>query len=136
MSLAIGKEGQNVRLAAKLTGWRIDIRSESQLHAGDLPEFMESIAPLEEAEFEEEDIYDTKKIADLPDDDDEEENDQDDEIYEEEVIELAPLVDVEAEASVDAEAATGVVATENVVVEDLDDSIIDLSGFDDDEDED
>jgi N utilization substance protein A len=28
LSLAIGKEGQNARLAAKLTGWRIDIRSE------------------------------------------------------------------------------------------------------------
>lgn len=30
LSLAIGKSGQNVRLAARLTGWRIDIRSESQ----------------------------------------------------------------------------------------------------------
>ncbi|GAC1534150.1 MAG: transcription termination factor NusA [Herpetosiphon sp.] len=32
-SLAIGKEGQNVRLAAKLTGWRIDIKSASDLLA-------------------------------------------------------------------------------------------------------
>jgi transcription termination/antitermination protein NusA len=31
LSLAIGKEGQNVRLAAKLTGWRIDIKSASAL---------------------------------------------------------------------------------------------------------
>jgi len=31
LSLAIGKEGQNVRLAARLTGWRIDIRSEAQV---------------------------------------------------------------------------------------------------------
>ncbi|MHB8287757.1 MAG: transcription termination factor NusA [Acidimicrobiales bacterium] len=31
LSLAIGKEGQNARLAARLTGWRIDIRSESQV---------------------------------------------------------------------------------------------------------
>lgn len=31
LSLAIGKEGQNARLAAKLTGWRIDIKSETQL---------------------------------------------------------------------------------------------------------
>ena len=31
LSLAIGKSGQNVRLAARLTGWRIDIRSEGQL---------------------------------------------------------------------------------------------------------
>lgn len=31
LSLAIGKEGQNVRLAAKLTGWKIDIKSKSQV---------------------------------------------------------------------------------------------------------
>ncbi len=31
LSLAIGKEGQNARLAAKLTGWKIDIKSESQV---------------------------------------------------------------------------------------------------------
>jgi transcription termination/antitermination protein NusA len=31
LSLAIGKEGQNARLAHRLTGWRIDIKSESQL---------------------------------------------------------------------------------------------------------
>jgi N utilization substance protein A len=30
LSLAIGKEGQNARLAAKLTGWRVDIKSASQ----------------------------------------------------------------------------------------------------------
>jgi N utilization substance protein A len=29
LSLAIGKEGQNARLAARLTGWRIDIRSDA-----------------------------------------------------------------------------------------------------------
>jgi N utilization substance protein A len=29
LSLAIGKEGQNVRLAARLTGWRIDIRADT-----------------------------------------------------------------------------------------------------------
>jgi len=34
LSLAIGKEGQNARLAAKLTGWKIDIKSESQAAAG------------------------------------------------------------------------------------------------------
>lgn len=32
LSLAIGKEGQNVRLAAKLTGWKIDIKSKSQAY--------------------------------------------------------------------------------------------------------
>jgi len=30
LSLAIGKDGQNVRLAAKLTGWKIDVRSPGQ----------------------------------------------------------------------------------------------------------
>lgn len=43
-SLAIGKEGQNVRLAARLTGWRIDIRSESQIRDQDA---------IEQPEFEE-----------------------------------------------------------------------------------
>ena len=33
LSLAIGREGQNVRLAAKLTGWKIDIKSEAQVRA-------------------------------------------------------------------------------------------------------
>lgn len=33
LSLAIGKEGQNARLAAKLTGWKVDIKSESQWEA-------------------------------------------------------------------------------------------------------
>lgn len=31
LSLAIGKEGQNVRLSAKLTGWKIDVKSDEQL---------------------------------------------------------------------------------------------------------
>ena len=31
LSLAIGREGQNARLAARLTGWRIDIKSETQI---------------------------------------------------------------------------------------------------------
>jgi len=44
MSLAIGKEGQNARLAYKLTGWRIDIKGpESLLEAGG--EFFRSAAP-------------------------------------------------------------------------------------------
>ena len=32
LSLAIGKEGQNARLAAKLTGYKIDIKSETQVY--------------------------------------------------------------------------------------------------------
>ena len=38
LSLAIGKEGQNARLAARLTGYKIDIKSETQaIESGDLP---------------------------------------------------------------------------------------------------
>ncbi len=42
LSLAIGKEGQNARLAAKLTGWKIDIKSRSQFD--ELPNIDEIIA--------------------------------------------------------------------------------------------
>ncbi|TWD83540.1 NusA antitermination factor [Kribbella amoyensis] len=35
LSLAIGKEGQNARLAARLTGWRIDIRPDTDVTRGD-----------------------------------------------------------------------------------------------------
>ena len=50
LSLAIGKSGQNVRLAARLTGWRIDIRSESQLARAALGEEPEGGAEPKEAE--------------------------------------------------------------------------------------
>ncbi|WP_434132894.1 transcription termination factor NusA [Sporomusa sphaeroides] len=45
LSLAIGKEGQNARLAAKLTGWKIDIKSESQAAQA-------SVSPLSSAQEE------------------------------------------------------------------------------------
>jgi N utilization substance protein A len=47
LSLAIGKEGQNARLAARLTGWRIDIRSETQ-HAEELRAPRAAIPAVEE----------------------------------------------------------------------------------------
>ena len=48
LSLAIGKEGQNARLSAKLTGWRIDIKSETQARETN---FLADEAPVvEEAE--------------------------------------------------------------------------------------
>ncbi|EOS69143.1 transcription termination factor NusA [Lachnospiraceae bacterium MD308] len=55
LSLAIGKEGQNARLAARLTGYKIDIKSETQaIESGELPEnYME----LSEGVYEEE-MYD------------------------------------------------------------------------------
>jgi N utilization substance protein A len=47
LSLAIGKEGQNARLAAKLTGWRIDIRSESAVQEAGLEAAVVEEAPAE-----------------------------------------------------------------------------------------
>ena len=49
LSLAIGKEGQNARLAARLTGYKIDIKSETQaIESGELPEdYMEQMAMME-----------------------------------------------------------------------------------------
>lgn len=50
LSLAIGKEGQNARLAAKLTGWRIDIKSQAQAAEAGLPTTTQATegAPSEE----------------------------------------------------------------------------------------
>lgn len=53
LSLAIGKEGQNARLAAKLTGFKIDIKSESQAKAENI-----------QYEFNDEDYYDEEEFYD------------------------------------------------------------------------
>jgi N utilization substance protein A len=50
LSLAIGKEGQNARLAARLTGLRVDIKSESQMR-----QETEAVQPEAEAEAPPED---------------------------------------------------------------------------------
>ena len=55
LSLAIGKSGQNARLAAKLTNWKIDIKSESQ--------FREMIQELQEKEEEKEEA-DSEEVTD------------------------------------------------------------------------
>jgi N utilization substance protein A len=57
MSLAIGKEGQNARLAAKLTGWNIDIQSQSAAQAREAGEDVRTssfapAAPGEEADID------------------------------------------------------------------------------------
>ena len=60
LSLAIGKEGQNARLAAKLTGWKIDIKSQSQVEAAaeaaqaEAQDAPEAVEPMESVEGEEE----------------------------------------------------------------------------------
>ena len=61
LSLAIGKEGQNARLAARLTGFKIDIKSETQ--AKDAPGFR-----LEDYYDEEEEYYEDDYDGEYPED--------------------------------------------------------------------
>ena len=61
LSLAIGKEGQNARLAAKLTGFKIDIKSETQVReSGELDEYLMQGDYEEDADTEaaDEDTFD------------------------------------------------------------------------------
>ena len=62
LSLAIGKEGQNARLAARLTGWKIDIKSESQAAS------MTDMLPAEEPE-QPADLFETDAAMFADDDD-------------------------------------------------------------------
>lgn len=55
LSLAIGREGQNVRLAHKLTGWKIDIKSVSQMEKAEAANFQNYEEPVEEDYEEQED---------------------------------------------------------------------------------
>ncbi len=67
LSLAIGKEGQNARLAARLTGFKIDIKSETQARdSGDLLEYEEDYYDEDEEYYDEdypEDDYDQEADA-------------------------------------------------------------------------
>lgn len=84
LSLAIGKEGQNARLAAKLTSWKIDIKSESQAVAQNLIPTGPEEYPEEEQydDYEEYSEYDDyEEYDDYNDSDDS--DDSDDEVTEE-----------------------------------------------------
>ena len=63
LSLAIGKEGQNVRLAAKVSGWKIDIKSHSQYEA-----MYEAQAETEDQE----EVWDEPEVEVMPESDSEE----------------------------------------------------------------
>jgi N utilization substance protein A len=63
LSLAIGKEGQNARLAAKLTGYKIDIKSETQ--AKDSPGFRYEDYMYDEDEFYDEEGYEGEYEGDV-----------------------------------------------------------------------
>lgn len=86
LSLAIGKRGQNARLAAKLTGWKIDIKSETDAReAGIYP--VPELDEVEETPIEE-DLSEDVVVAQV-----------------EEVPEVEEVEDVEAEEAEDIEAA-------------------------------
>ncbi|MEA5000011.1 MAG: transcription termination factor NusA [Candidatus Limiplasma sp.] len=61
LSLAIGKEGQNARLAAKLTGWRIDIKSQSQA-----AQMFDMVAPETEQPLGFQEYYEMPAEGEIP----------------------------------------------------------------------
>ena len=62
LSLAIGKEGQNVRLAARVSGWKIDIKSHSQYEAS-----TPGLVEIEEIEdFDEPEAVETLQASEMP----------------------------------------------------------------------
>lgn len=61
LSLAIGRGGQNVKLASKLTGWKIDIRSESAMNK------VEEIKAIDDSDFELTELDETDTIPDVDD---------------------------------------------------------------------
>jgi N utilization substance protein A len=65
LSLAIGRRGQNARLAAKLTGWHIDIKSESEAPASLDTLFKEDVNETEEAESKVDEASDNTENSDI-----------------------------------------------------------------------
>ncbi len=77
LSLAIGKEGQNARLAARLTGYKIDIRSESQdlgIDIEEQPEMAADVAPEVEEATVEGSVAEAGGGEDVTEDEDEDED--------------------------------------------------------------
>ena len=68
MSLAIGKKGQNVRLAARLTGYKIDIRPESEVEFVD--EKTNDTADAADSSETSENVESTDDAADVESSDD------------------------------------------------------------------
>ena len=76
LSLAIGKEGQNVRLAARLSGWKIDIKSHSQYYGDEEPEeeYYEDEAPeVDETGEIVEEAEEADKAGEIVEEDDDDE---------------------------------------------------------------
>ena len=94
LSLAIGREGQNVRLAHKLTGWKIDIKSVSQMEKAEA----ENIRNYEEpAEVEADDVIttDDELQAEIEEEMNQQAYDEEDLAVEEEAVEACELPEEE-----------------------------------------
>lgn len=77
LSLAIGKEGQNARLAARLTGFKIDIKSETQAkESGDFYDYDDDEAPEASAEDSEETLTEDAQEENLTEDAETEETEE------------------------------------------------------------
>ncbi len=70
LSLAIGRRGQNARLAAKVTGWNIDIKSEAEVSVSLQTLFKENIEKAEEEEREDETFVNTEDNTAVEDEND------------------------------------------------------------------
>jgi transcription termination/antitermination protein NusA len=129
LSLAIGKEGQNVRLAARLTGWKIDIKDVNRYdYVGEdsrMHEILEARAAEQAARAKDEEEYDDYE------DDDYEENDQDDEADTDAVTEADSEVAAVSQAS-----TSGAAITEPESDEDDDDEEEDEEEEEEDDDDD
>lgn len=69
LSLAIGKEGQNARLAARLTGFKIDIKSETQAkEAGDFEYYQDEEGYEDEEDYEAEDYGEEESDQEVAED--------------------------------------------------------------------
>lgn len=67
LSVAIGRSGQNVRLAARLTGWRIDLKSSSDLERiiEEDPEYIERLTRHNQMQEQEEDTRSLEEVLDI-----------------------------------------------------------------------
>jgi transcription termination/antitermination protein NusA len=86
LSLAIGKEGQNVRLAARLTGWKIDIKDKAKYdYAGEDAKFFAARAKYQaeqdEAEEDEDELDELDELSDLENDENQEELELEDDSF-------------------------------------------------------
>ena len=100
LSLAIGKEGQNVRLAAKLSGWKIDIKSHSQFYPSDDDD------DDDDEYYDEDEVYDEEIDETEAEEVDEDEDDVDEpeEVDEDEVEEDGEVEETEEDRADDDQA--------------------------------